>query len=284
MKTLRMIFPQWQGGENTNYSFGSKILDFIAPEDTNSKTVTVPIEESYSSEQKESFFGKESLIRQQISAKEILEKEKPEAVIVFGGDCSVSQAPFDYLHSIYPENTGIIWIDAHPDISTPKDFSHEHAMVLGNLLGDGAEEMAQLVENTFSSENILYVGLKDKELLDYEREYIEDKQLQYLSDEDIREDSKRIINWIKEKNLKQVIIHLDVDVLDPKDFKSQLTNEPDFGPVDFALGVMTLEEVFTILENIQKQAPIVGLTIAEFIPWDLIRLQKAMKKLNIFTN
>lgn len=29
-KTLRMIFPQWQGGINPNYVFGSELLAYIA--------------------------------------------------------------------------------------------------------------------------------------------------------------------------------------------------------------------------------------------------------------
>ncbi len=30
-KTLRMVFPQWQGGINPNYVFGSELLAYIAP-------------------------------------------------------------------------------------------------------------------------------------------------------------------------------------------------------------------------------------------------------------
>lgn len=33
-KTLRLIFPQWQGGNNPPYYFGSKLLAWLAPDPT----------------------------------------------------------------------------------------------------------------------------------------------------------------------------------------------------------------------------------------------------------
>lgn len=41
----------------------------------------------------------------------------------------VSLASFDYLRGLYP-NTGIIWIDAQPDVSMVNDgYPNAHAMV-----------------------------------------------------------------------------------------------------------------------------------------------------------
>ena len=47
----------------------------------------------------------------------------------------------------------------HPDISTPKQLHNEHTMVLGNLLGDGAEEFAKIVKNKYSYNKVMYAGL-----------------------------------------------------------------------------------------------------------------------------
>ena len=49
----------------------------------------------------------------------ILSEKSPTHIITFGGDCSVSQAPFDYLKGKYGKNIVIIWYDAHPDVSGP---------------------------------------------------------------------------------------------------------------------------------------------------------------------
>ena len=42
---------------------------------------------------------------------------------------------------------------------TPKEFNHEHAMVLGNLLGHGAPSFAKTVKAPFRPNQVLYVGL-----------------------------------------------------------------------------------------------------------------------------
>lgn len=67
-----------------------------------------------------------------------LTAENPDRVVTVGGNCMVSLALFDYLHGKY-ENVGIVWIYAHPDVSTLNDgYPNAHAMVLGSLLEQGA--------------------------------------------------------------------------------------------------------------------------------------------------
>lgn len=46
-----------------------------------------------------------------------LAAENPDRIVTVGGNCMVSPALFDYLHGKY-ENVGIVWIYAHPDVST----------------------------------------------------------------------------------------------------------------------------------------------------------------------
>ncbi|WP_295150202.1 arginase family protein [Campylobacter sp.] len=72
------------------------------------------------------------------SALNLIERENPDKIITIGGNCIVSLAPFDYLYGKYGE-TGIVWLDAHSDVSTPQDaYAYAHAMVLGTLLEQGA--------------------------------------------------------------------------------------------------------------------------------------------------
>ncbi|MDO4268967.1 MAG: arginase family protein [Eubacteriales bacterium] len=111
-------------------------------------------------------------------AQEKLAKENPDRVITIGGNCMVSLAPFDYLHGKY-EKMGIIWIDAHPDVSTVKDgYPNAHAMVLGSLLGHGAEQLTAEMKNpVFSPDEILYIGLQT--LHDYQEKYLNDMGVNY---------------------------------------------------------------------------------------------------------
>lgn len=74
-------------------------------------------------------------------ARAALEREAPDRVITVGGNCIVSLASFDHLHALYPD-AGILWIDAHPDVSLPENgYPNAHAMVLGTLLGRGAPRL-----------------------------------------------------------------------------------------------------------------------------------------------
>ena len=94
-------------------------------------------------------------------AAQVIEAAQPDKIITIGGNCIVSQAPFDYLHGRY-SNVGIVWIDAHPDVSTPADgYPHAHAMVLGSLMGHGDKELSTLMKHPkFQADEILYVGLQ----------------------------------------------------------------------------------------------------------------------------
>ena len=65
-------------------------------------------------------YEESTLLNQLQCAYNILQTKNPDRVITIGGDCSISQPAFDFLHGKYPEKTCIIWLDAHPDISSPE--------------------------------------------------------------------------------------------------------------------------------------------------------------------
>lgn len=183
----------------------------------------------------------------------------------------VSLAPFDYLHGLY-ENAGIIWIDAHPDVSTTKDgYPNAHAMVLGSLLGGGAEQIRGMMKNKiFSPDEIFYVGLQP--LHDYQEAFlneigvsykIQDKE--FVSDEEIKSFAKRF---------EHIIIHFDVDVLDEHLFHSTYFANSELVGDGSGGGKMTIERVGEILRLIEESANVAGLTIAEYLPFDEHKLHK----------
>ena len=91
--------------------------------------------------------GEEEVLYGIENAKKRITEENPDRIITIGVNCIVSLAPFDYLHGLY-DNVGIIWIDAHADVSTVKDgYPNAHAMVLGSLLGHGADQLKAQMEN-----------------------------------------------------------------------------------------------------------------------------------------
>ena len=201
-KTVRLVYPQWQGGVNPNYAIGSEILNLVLPKGKNTETLEVPVDKNFDKklEIKNGINEETAILKQLQCAFNMLETKNPDKVITLGGDCSVSQPAFDYLHGKYPEKTCIVWLDAHPDISTPKDFEHEHAMILGNLLGDGAPNCSKIVKNKFKYEQVMYGGLIHKKLLPYEEKYLKEKNLKYAIPEDLKENT----NKIKQIGLKKM--------------------------------------------------------------------------------
>lgn len=287
-KTLRLIYPQWQGGINPNYATGSEVLSLILPKGgSQTETLEVPVEKDFSKEGlvENGIYEETTLLNQLKCAFNILQTKNPDKVITIGGDCSISQPAFDYLHGKYPEKTCIIWLDAHPDISNPEiGWKNEHAMVLGNLLGDGAKNFANIVKNKFKYEQVMYGGLIKEKLLPHEDKYIQEKKIKYATPNELKDNSDVIINWIKENGFKHALIHLDLDVLTPKLFRSLLCNEPNLPTPDYAIGSMELKDIARIIVDISKQTELVGFSIAEYMPWDIINMRKEFSKVDIFNN
>ena len=283
-KTVRLVYPQWQGGVNPNYAIGSEILNLVLPKGKNTETLEVPVDKNFDKEieLKDGINEQTNILKQLQCAFNMLETKNPDKVITLGGDCSVSQPAFDYLHGKYPEKTCIVWLDAHPDITTPKDFEHEHAMILGNLLGDGAPNCSKIVKNKFKYDEVMYGGLIHKKLLPHEEKYLKEKNLKYAVPEDLKENSNKITDWIKENGFKQVLIHLDLDVLSPTQFRSLLCNVPNLPTPDYAIGEMNLKDIVRIIVDISKTAKLVGFSIAEYMPWDIINMRKEFSKIDIF--
>ena len=108
------------------------------------------------------------------------------------------------------------------------------------------------------------------------------KKIKYATPKELKENSDAIINWMKENGFKHALIHLDLDVLTPKLFRSLLCNEPNLPTPDYAIGSMELKDIVRIIVDISKQAELVGFSIAEYMPWDIINMRKEFSKVDIF--
>lgn len=289
-KTLRLIMPEWQGGDydlsvgsGELYPLGARLLNFLAPK-SSCETVEVPIAPYTPGQQRKKTNGvvhQDVVLTQMHAAREILEERKPDRVVCFGGECLVSFAPFDYLNGRYQGQLGILWIDAHPDISTPANHDREHAMVLGNLLGGGDPLMAREVRHPLTASQVLLVGMEkfDSPL---EAETIKAFGLTVLPPKEVAENSGAVINWLEKNQVKNLAVHFDLDVLDPATFFSQLTDDPDTKEkYPTVKGQLHISQVTRLLMDVAAHTNVVGLTIAEYFPWDALHLQKMLGQLEI---
>lgn len=283
-KTLRIKYPQWHGGVNPNYILGSNLLSVIAPPNPKDEEVEIKIDTNFTKKEKyEGIDCGESLLNELNQAYTILKEKSPTHLIIFGGDCSVSQAPFDYLKGKYGENLGIIWFDAHPDVSGLHQSSHLHELVLGNLMGKSPNSKVTKVNNPINPKNVLMAGLIEEKLRPMDSA-CKEMNLEIVSPEELSKNSDKILKWIDNNNIKYLAVHWDLDVLTPEDFRSIFPGEPytKISEFPWAIGRMKLSEVSKVLNDVSKKAEIVGLSIAEHMAWDALNLRKVLSQISIF--
>lgn len=282
MTTLRLIFPQWQGGNNPPYHFGAQLLAWLAP------PATGPVEEvpvippnSASLPVEAGIVGHSTLVEQQRSARQLIERHQPARLVVLGGDCLVDLAPFAYLNERYDGELAVLWIDAHPDISNASQMSHAHAMVLANLMGHGDAALTAGVRRPVKPSNVLYVGMHDETA--WETQEIARLGLRGVSPAALASQGSRpVLDWFASTGARHLAVHLDLDVLSPMHFRAQLMGNPQgIAPYleGVARGELSIKQVVALLCDVAHVADIVGLGIAEHLPWDAINLKNMLSSL-----
>lgn len=282
--TLRLIYPQWQGGDiakwitevkdpeqaSRGYYLGAHLLDFLAPS-TGQKTLTVPVStELCKRVVTDGVLDRDAIAQQTRAALDILDIEKPDRIVTLGGECSVSVVPFTWLASKYPDDIAVIWIDAHPDITLPGDvYPAYHAMAVTALMGNGDKKILGQLPAKIDPSRILFVGLRD-----WERDEIKVRQNEYgikhLTPEETVSGSEKVIEWLRNTGASNVVIHFDMDVLDPNEIIAAVGVVPDG---------MKIAEVVRVINDVAKEKNLVGLTVAEPMPRTAIILKEMLNQL-----
>ena len=213
------------------------------------------------------------------NAARAIEEAKPDKIITIGGNCMVSQAPFDYLHGLY-DNLGILWIDAHPDVSTVKDgYPNAHAMVLGSLLGYGDSALSNLMKNKkFKADEVMYIGLQG--LHPYQEGFLKEIGLNYKIQTEEFVSNEEIKDFIS--RFDHILVHFDIDVLDAELFHSTYFANKELVGDGSGSGKMTMERLSSVLNCIEENGDVVGFTIAEYLPFDEHKLHNMLSELKIF--
>lgn len=281
--TLRLLYPQWQGGvishwfpnlspkdAATGYNLGARLLNFLARENPNQLTIEVPTNMNYVEEAAEKGISRrKAVLKQTQSALAILNQKNPDRIVTFGGECSASVVPFTFLAHKYPDDVAVVWIDAHPDINLPgDDYSGYHAMAVTACMGLGDEEIMKMLPAKIDASKVLLAGLCS---LDKDAEKrLPELGIKHLSSEQLKAEPGSVLNWLKETGVSKVVIHFDLDVLDPKELMAA---------VDRVSGQMKIDEVLQVIKQVAKHYDLVGLTIAEHLPDIEIKIRNILKEL-----
>lgn len=280
--TLRLIFPQWQGGivahwmpelppddASRGYYLGARLLNFLAP-GNNQKTVEVPVSlDIHNRTTENGITSYEAILKQTGESLRILKEKNPGRIVTLGGDCAVSVVPFAYLAAKYPGDVAIVWIDAHPDINLPYDtYTGYHAMALTACLGMGDKEIMNMLPANVEPSKALLVGLRDWD--EGMRERQKELGIKGLSPGDVAKSSSDVLDWLKTTGASKVVIHFDMDVLDPAEL---------IAAVGVVAEGMKIDEVIRVIHDIASQYEIVGLTVAEPMPRIAIKVKNMLDQL-----
>lgn len=279
---LRLVWPQWQGAGTSSveafasefpldvarrgYAVGTAVLEAVLPPHEG-PTEMVPVTLSEDGlEKRDGVEAKTVILKQLARAREAIREHAPARITTFGGECSVSVASFSELAHRYGDDLAVVWIDSHPDIGTPhSEYPGYHAMAAATLTGHGDPDVQELLPATVSPERFALVGLHS--WTDDDIGNIAEWGIQSFSPEELRASTRPLLDWVAATGCSRVALHFDVDTVDSNEIVLGLGPEPDG---------LTSAEVRRIVADIDRSTDVVGSTIAEFLPRQVMHLQQLL--------
>ena len=196
----------------------------------------------------------------------MINQHDPERIVTLGGECSVSVAPFAKLAERYGADLAVLWIDSHPDIGTPASlYPGYHAMAVAVLTGHGDPDVLALLPATIRPDRVALVGVHDWTDDDFPN--VATWGITSFAPDDLRESTRPLLEWLADAGCSRVAIHLDVDVVDSNDMLLGLGAVPDG---------LTSIQVRRVISDIDSASDVVGLTIAEYVPRQVMQLRQLL--------
>jgi arginase len=285
MTTLRLEWPQWQGGEPAGvevytagldrdqsrmaYGIGGQLTAFLAPPHAGPTarvrvpdfTVDLPVVDG--------IVGKAEVLRQHDEALELIRQADADRVVTLGGTCAVSLTPFSYLAARYPEDLAVIWLDSHADSNLPGGPNCGfNTMVVTHLSGHGDPDVLDHLPATVAPQRILLAGVHGWD--DQDSHTHESWGLSLVPPADPEVFHGAVRNWLRDTGARHVAIHFDLDVIDSDEHAFGMAWEKDGISKATALGLIAM---------VADEFDLVGLTVAEFVPREAAALRSMLSRL-----
>lgn len=242
---------------------GTTVLSAILPPH-DGPTATVPVSFDDDDTHRDGIDSKSAVVTQLAAALAVIAEHDADRIVTFGGECSVSVAPFAALAAKYGDDLAVVWVDSHPDIGTPaSQYPGYHAMAVSVLLGHGDAEIVDLLPATVAASHVALTGLHS--WTDDDIPNAAEWGLSTFSPNALRDSSQPLQDWLSATGCRRVAIHLDVDVVDCNEEVLGLGAEPDG---------LTSTQVRRLIDDISGAAGVVGFTIAEYIPRQVMAMQR----------
>jgi arginase len=280
--TPRLLWPQWQGAGTASvqalapefpfqvarrgYAVGSAVLAAVLPANQGPTAAAPVAMDDTGLEPADGIEAKQVILTQLARALEVIRQHDPARIVTLGGECAVSVAPFSELARRYGDDLAIIWIDSHPDIGTPaSQYPGFHAMAVAALTGHGHPDVQELLPAIVAPDRVALVGLHAWAEDDIAN--VGDWGIRAFSPDDLRGTTQPLGDWLAATGCTRVAIHFDVDTIDSNELVLGLGAEP---------GGLTTAQVRRIVDGLASCADVVGITVAEFIPRQVMHLQQLL--------
>jgi arginase len=253
MKTLKLLYPEWQGfGANNRANEGAFTVHEAFSQGNKFVEIDVPQKEHLLVE--DGILGRSSIVKNSKRAFDRLDVEKPDKIFMIGGTCGSEIVPVAYLNQHYHQDLAVLWFDAHGDLNTAENSpsGHFHGMVLRTLIGDGDQLLSKFVPYPLSAAQVTLAGVRDLDAP--EVEYASEANISIIPPDGLT-DSRLVIAAVERFGSSNVYIHLDLDFFNPEDFRgSQCPTS----------GGLTVNQFAPILSDLNSNYNVVGLSVVEF--------------------
>jgi arginase len=284
-RTLRLVWPQWQGASpdvvtaltpelpfrdaQLGYHLGSALLQMIAPP-ADGPVAVVPVDTDQERlTTTDGVFARDVVLGQLQAALALIAEQDPDRIVTLGGECSASVAPFSYLADKYGDDLAVVWVDAHPDTGMPQcQYDGYHAMAVSHILGHGDHRITSTLPATVDPSRIVLAGLHAWE--EDQEPFTTGWGLHTIEPAALNVSSAPLLDWLRSTGCSKVAIHLDVDSVDSDEIVLGLGMEP---------GGLTQAALVRALQDISAAMDVVAITVAEYLPRQVVAMQSLLRQL-----
>jgi arginase len=174
-------------------------------------------------------------------------------------------APFSYFINKHGHDLAIFWIDSHPDMGTGETaYPDFHAMVVSALTGHGdPSRHCRPRQPPIRSRSSACMTGPTRRC----RPIADEWGLSVFRPDALRSTSAPLLDWLETTGATKAAIHFDVDTIEADEIQLGLSAH---------LGGLTTAEARRVVADIDGAAEVIALTIAEFIPRQVMHLHQIL--------
>ena len=248
-ETFILINPQWQGGGDTITYDGAEEVKKLYLSDAAYTEAQVSMGQELS--EVHGIIGFEEIEKQMQGVSDLLYREGASKIFSVGGGCDADVPVIAYLNEKYNGTLLVLWCDAHGDLNAPDESTTGlfYGMPARVLMDDRL--FSGIIRKPLTPQQLIQIG--GRELDEAEELFIQKSGLMHIAVPDL----KGIASVLRQNQDKAVYIHLDLDVLDPKEFPHT--------PLPVANGA-TKREIQELIRMVSDRCKFVGLGLYEYAP------------------